>query len=48
MERMFKLFDSDGDGMVNFEEFIKGLSVFCPTGTLDEKLECECVRTHGV
>lgn len=36
---MFALFDEDGDGTIDFREFICGLSVFCEKGTIDEKLK---------
>ncbi|KAL9642334.1 hypothetical protein ABK040_007332 [Willaertia magna] len=39
VDRMFSLFDEDGDGSINFREFICGLSVFCEKGTIDEKLK---------
>jgi len=38
VDRMFKLFDCNDDGGINFTEFICGLSVFCPSGTTEEKL----------
>lgn len=39
VDRMFALFDEDGDGTIDFREFICGLSVFCEKGTIDEKLK---------
>jgi serine/threonine-protein phosphatase 2B regulatory subunit len=38
-ERMFALFDKDSDGRISFEEFVRGLSVFCPRGTVKEKIQ---------
>ncbi|KJH44132.1 EF hand [Dictyocaulus viviparus] len=34
---LFDSFDNDGNGTINFQEFVKALSVLC-RGTLDEKL----------
>lgn len=39
IDRMFALFDGNGDGNINFEEFIKGLSVLSTKGTQAEKLK---------
>eukprot|EP00735_Rhodelphis_limneticus_P004448 TRINITY_DN16032_c0_g1::TRINITY_DN16032_c0_g1_i1::g.13759::m.13759 TRINITY_DN16032_c0_g1::TRINITY_DN16032_c0_g1_i1::g.13759 ORF type:complete len:190 (+),score=29.34,sp/Q3HRP5/CNBL2_ORYSJ/45.79/5e-48,EF-hand_1/PF00036.27/2.3e+03,EF-hand_1/PF00036.27/1.7,EF-hand_1/PF00036.27/1.3e-05,EF-hand_1/PF00036.27/7.9e-07,EF-hand_1/PF00036.27/1.3e-07,EF-hand_7/PF13499.1/9.3e-06,EF-hand_7/PF13499.1/4.1e-15,EF-hand_8/PF13833.1/55,EF-hand_8/PF13833.1/2.8e-09,EF-hand_8/PF13833.1/0.0023,EF-hand_8/PF13833.1/1.6e- len=39
VDRMFALFDENGDSVINFNEFIVGLSVFCPKGSLEEKLK---------
>ncbi|CAB3399885.1 unnamed protein product [Caenorhabditis bovis] len=35
---LFETFDNDGNGTINFQEFVKALSVLC-RGTIDEKLE---------
>lgn len=37
MERMFQLFDENGDGNINFTEFICGLSILSTRGTQEEK-----------
>eukprot|EP00163_Fabomonas_tropica_P030204 TRINITY_DN6738_c0_g1_i2.p1 TRINITY_DN6738_c0_g1~~TRINITY_DN6738_c0_g1_i2.p1 ORF type:complete len:194 (-),score=46.86 TRINITY_DN6738_c0_g1_i2:230-811(-) len=37
-DRLFRLFDENGDGDINFREFVCGLSVFCKKGTFEEKL----------
>lgn len=37
---MFFVFDKDGDGYVNLEEWIKGLAVFL-RGTFEEKMRCK-------
>jgi Ca2+-binding EF-hand superfamily protein len=42
---MFSLFDDNKDGNINFEEFVRGLSVFCEKGTIDEKLKCKIYLT---
>eukprot|EP00741_Cyanophora_paradoxa_P017925 tig00021036_g17309.t1 len=39
VDRLFSLFDRNADGRINFREFLTGLSVFCPKGTLEEKLK---------
>jgi len=38
--RMIAIFDEDGSGTVDFQEFIKGLSAFSSRGNQDEKLRC--------
>lgn len=38
VNRMFRLFDKDGNGSISFEEFAVGLSVFNEKATLDEKV----------
>lgn len=40
VDRIFGLFDENGDGVINFREFLVGLSVFCTKGTFDQKLQC--------
>lgn len=40
MNRVFFVFDKDGDGYVNLEEWIKGLAVFL-RGTFEEKMRCK-------
>lgn len=37
--RLVDLFDKDGDGSIDFEEFITGLSAFSSKGQKDEKLK---------
>ena len=39
MDRLFHLFDEKNHGVISFTEFIKGLSVLCTRGTLDEKIQ---------
>ena len=39
LERLFDAFDLDGNGRIDFEEFIRGLSTFFK-GTPEEKAEC--------
>ncbi|WKY16895.1 hypothetical protein Q1695_001478 [Nippostrongylus brasiliensis] len=35
---LFDTFDNDGNGTINFQEFVKALSILC-RGTMDEKLD---------
>uniref|UniRef100_A0A1I7U0Q6 EF-hand domain-containing protein n=1 Tax=Caenorhabditis tropicalis TaxID=1561998 RepID=A0A1I7U0Q6_9PELO len=35
---LFETFDNDGNGTINFQEFVKALSILC-RGTMDEKLD---------
>jgi EF hand len=37
--RLFGVFDENGDGVINFAEFVQGISVFC-SDDVDEKVEC--------
>jgi serine/threonine-protein phosphatase 2B regulatory subunit len=37
---MIAIFDEDGDGTVDFQEFIGGLSAFSSKGNKEEKLRC--------
>eukprot|EP00037_Helgoeca_nana_P014227 m.132580 g.132580 ORF g.132580 m.132580 type:complete len:177 (-) comp22460_c0_seq1:937-1467(-) len=39
VERVIAIFDSDGDGEIDFEEFIKGISLFSTRGDKRKKLE---------
>lgn len=48
VDRMFSLFDGDGDSNIDFREFICGLSVFCEKGTIEEKLKCTYPLTYFV
>ena len=38
--RMIAIFDEDGSGAVDFQEFIAGLSAFSSKGNKEEKLRC--------
>ncbi len=37
-DRIFSVFDENGDNEVNFKEFVCALSVLCDKGTLEEKI----------
>eukprot|EP00736_Rhodelphis_marinus_P010772 Rmarinus@m.7424 len=39
VDRMFGLFDANGDQEINFREFIVGLSVFCPRAEVKDKMK---------
>ena len=39
-DRMFRFFDSDNDGIINFSDLVGGLSVLCK-GSQEEKITCE-------
>ncbi|KAG9397400.1 EF-hand domain pair [Carpediemonas membranifera] len=38
-ERLFGLFDENHDGVINFSEFVQGLSIFAPQASIDQKLK---------
>ena len=41
LERVIDVFDENGDGEVQFTEFISSLAVFSQNGNDDAKLRCE-------
>jgi hypothetical protein len=47
LNRMFMLFDTDGDGQINFEEFVTGISMMCESGDFTEKVQCKCAMWHA-
>ncbi len=38
VDRLFQLFDENNNGLINFPEFLTGLSILCIRGTLEEKM----------
>ena len=40
VERMFHIFDRNGDGKITFPEFLEGLSVLCHKAPRTDKLFC--------
>jgi Ca2+-binding EF-hand superfamily protein len=52
LDRIFAVFDTDGDGFINFNEFIRCLSILDSKASSLEKLRCtvllalpNCART---
>jgi Ca2+-binding EF-hand superfamily protein len=45
-ERVFRFFDGNGDGLVSFEEFCKGLSVLTK-GDFDERVYRKVIRNSN-
>lgn len=41
VQRVIDLFDQDGNGEIDFKEFIEGISQFSVKGDKDAKLKCE-------
>lgn len=40
-QRIMECFDEDGDGNVDFEEFVNGLAVFSSRGSKNDKIKCK-------
>jgi hypothetical protein len=41
--QVLAVFDTDGDGQIQFSEFLNGLSIFCKRDNPTEKLKCMLV-----
>lgn len=39
--QVFDVFDVKGDGVLEFGEFVRGLSVFHPNSSEEEKIDCK-------
>ena len=46
VQRVIEIFDQDGNGEVDFKEFIEGVSQFSVKGDKDSKLKCK-YNFHG-
>ena len=44
VQRVIEIFDQDGNGEVDFKEFIEGVSQFSVKGDKDSKLKCKIVK----
>ncbi|CAG00286.1 unnamed protein product, partial [Tetraodon nigroviridis] len=49
VQRVIDIFDTDGNGEVDFKEFIEGVSQFSVKGDKEQKLRCDCFQDlrHG-
>ena len=43
VQRVIEIFDQDGNGEVDFKEFIEGVSQFSVRGDKDSKLKCNII-----
>ena len=40
IDRMFLFYDQNRDGVIDFDEMVRGMSVLCK-GSLDERIKCK-------
>ena len=43
VQRVIDIFDEDGNGEVDFKEFLQGVSQFSVKGDKDQKLRCNLI-----
>lgn len=50
VDRIFQLFDANGDSFISFAEFLQSVSVLSSKGTSDEKIRCTwpCSRVRSL
>lgn len=41
VDRIFQIFDTNGDSFISFVEFLQSVSILSSKGTTDEKIKCE-------
>ena len=41
--RIMECFDENGDGTVDFEEFVNGLAIFSSRGSKSDKIKCKMI-----
>lgn len=42
--RIMECFDENGDGSVDFEEFVNGLAIFSSRGRKNDKIKCKQIK----